>query len=135
MIIHTLGTAGELHFDPEGNYLMIKWKKLFQRHGANRQLVEKLLEEVEQRRVSKVLIDMTESSGAFPDDFIEWAQGPGMIKSAEAGVRHYVTLEPAPSVAKISVARWQDVAAQNVNGIEVTSTPSRKTAVAWLTAH
>jgi hypothetical protein len=126
------GTAGELHHESIGELLVIKWKKLFQKNRENISLVEKLLEEVASRRVSKVIIDMTESSGTFPDEFMAWAQGPGMVRSAQVGVRYYVTVDPASAVSKLSVTRWQNVASQNVHGIELTSVPSRKTAEDWL---
>lgn len=127
-----MGDVGELHYDPDGKFLSIRWKKLFQRDGANRKLVEKLLDEVRTRGVSKVMIDMTGSSGVFPDEFLEWAQGPGMIDSSKAGVKSYVTVQPPSSLAGMSVKRWQDVASQNVHGIEVTTVPTAELAKEWL---
>jgi hypothetical protein len=132
MMVHEMGDVGELHYDRDGGFLSIRWKKLFQRDGANRKLVEKLLEEVRARGCSKVMIDMTAATGVFPDEFIAWAQGPGMIDSAKAGVKSYVTVQPPSSLAGMSVKRWQDVASQNVNGIEVTTVPTRDLGAAWL---
>jgi hypothetical protein len=134
MRIYELGTAGELHYDRAGAFLVIKWKKLFQKNRENIALVEQLLVEAASRRVTKVIIDMTESSGSFPDEFMSWAQGPGMVRSGQAGVKYYVTVDPASAVSKLSVTRWQSVASHNVNGIELTSVPSRKIAEDWLRA-
>ena len=127
-----MGDVGDLHYDPDAQFLSIHWKKLFQRDGANRKLVEKLLDEVRSRGVNKVVIDMTAATGVFPDEFLEWAQGPGMVDSSKAGVKSYVTVQPPSSLAGMSVKRWQDVASQNVHGIEVTTVPTRDLAVAWL---
>ena len=73
MQIYELGTVGSLHYETVGAFLVIKWKKLFQKNRENIALVEQLLKEVASRRVSKVIIDMTES-GTFPDEFMSWAQ-------------------------------------------------------------
>ena len=57
-----------------------------------------------------------------------------MMRSAQVGVKYYVTVDPGSAVSKLSVTRWQNVASQNVHGIELTSVPSRKLAEDWLHA-